>query len=102
MAKYVVEYKLDRDPVTLQRRTPAFISDGGYYPGVSGTFIGVTCDTDDCYVPQRDSETPVGFLVELTESELSTRLQGLINSKTLITYTEAEADTDAAAFFAKL
>ena len=59
MSKRIVEYKLHGGHI------PYFIEDGGYFTG-AGKLVGVTKDSDDCYIPNT--------LVVLNESDLKAYL----------------------------
>lgn len=66
MAKFIVEYKLHK------KEKPYFIEDGGYFPDSTNPHkrIGVTEDDACCYIP-------LTTLVELTNAQLITRVEGL-------------------------
>ena len=61
MAKKLVEYKLERYPVTfydgknykveMVNTMPAFIEDGGYF-SLNNKMVGITCCSSNSYIPQ--------------------------------------------------
>ena len=66
--KYIVEYKLHNGSI------PYFIDDGGYYP-IDKKMVGVTKDSDDCFIPKFVSEG--GELVQVSNQDFINRVVGM-------------------------
>lgn len=72
MAKHIVKYKMH------DNETPYFIQDGGHFP-LNGEMIGVTKDSDSCFVPKRTSQG--GDLVDMNPSELISYVVSMTRSR---------------------
>jgi len=91
---------MHKDATSKALVTPNFVDDGGYYKNTANhKMIGViplASATPEYHVPDLDSDSPAGFLTELTRAELKTRMYDIgmmTDEATPVPMTNTEIDT---------